>query len=98
MTRIVRISPRRWFYWGHEDLYPGEHCGAFEQFWWLEDSPPFRNAKGWRMKEDPFTAFHFGFAKSEKKSLVQRDLDHFTPLDIAEWVAPLGEGDGPVRR
>lgn len=92
MTHMVRISPRRWIYWGHETLYPGEKCGAVEQFFWTTDVPPYRLGNGWRMKETPFKAFHIGIAKKLDRSIVHRELEDLTPEEIGEhWNGPVQE-------
>lgn len=105
-TKIKRISPKRWIYWGHETIYPEwERCGTFEQFYWVEDVYPFRMGNGWRWKETPFKAFHFGFAKSvegldsQEKVIGSRDLDSFSAEEIGEWdgtkVQAQGKEAGP---
>ena len=91
MIHIKKIWPGRWVYWGHETIYPDwEKCDVAEQFWWVEDVYPFRLGNGWRFKESPFKAFHFGFAKvssvdSHEEVIGSRDLSDYTPEEIREW-------------
>ena len=98
MIHIKRISPKYWVYWGHETLLPGEKCGVAEQFFWLEDFPPYRVANGWRFKESPRDAFHVGFAKKSHNTTTEmalggRRLEDVTPQELREW-----RGHGPVHQ
>ena len=92
MIRFIRISPRRWLYWGHETLDPSwESCDVVEPFWFLEEGEPYRVGNGWRVKESPTLAFHIGLAKSRPhvadplEAIGGKKLSDYSPEDIGQW-------------
>ena len=85
----MRISPKRWIYWGIEDeIY--KNFDPLEPFFFIEDGHPYRIGNGWRFKESPFTAFHIGLAKVTKISnpegvLGGKKLSDISPEQIGKW-------------
>lgn len=86
MIRQLRVSPRHWIYWGHEELDPRwEKCGVVEPFFWTTDVPPYKLGNGWRMKESPTKAFHIGWVKKLDRSIVFGKSVDVTPEEIGTW-------------
>jgi hypothetical protein len=95
VIRFVRISKKRWLYWGEEDeIETGNDPLAW--FWFKETGKPFRTGTGIRFRETHDTAWHIGIAKLSGASshvgvLGGQDLPNITPSDIRGWVAPSQE-------
>ena len=93
MIRFIRIGPKTWLYFGHEDeIEKSNH--VWTPFWFLEESPPFREGNGFRIREGPFEAFHVGLAHPSGKSShaeIMGDtgqLADISPEEISSWRAP----------
>lgn len=96
MIHFLRISPRRWIYFGHEDEVP--HAKVWEQFWFIEENPPYRIGNGWRMREGRDVAFHIGVAVSAPA--VSSDLEilggfviDVPPHELGQWGAEIETAD-----
>ena len=61
MIHFIRVSPKRWIYFGLEDEAP--EAKVWEPFWFIEENPPYRHGHGRRSRQPGEYAVHIGTAR-----------------------------------